>query len=81
VLTSDRTEQAAREQAVKRLHPSTIASETRIQTMYMDKLDGRINQEFFDTNSATWRAEEGLCYGRSKTSRPPHRHLLIRQSR
>jgi hypothetical protein len=29
--------------------------------MYMDKLDARINQEFFDRNSANWRREqEGL---------------------
>jgi site-specific DNA recombinase len=26
--------------------------------MYMDKLDGRINQEFFDRNSANWRREQ-----------------------
>jgi site-specific DNA recombinase len=33
----------------------------RIETMYLDKLDGRINQDFFDKHSAAWRREqEGL---------------------
>jgi hypothetical protein len=27
--------------------------------MYMDKLDGRIPQEFFDQNAAEWRKEQG----------------------
>ncbi len=26
--------------------------------MYLDKLDGRVNQEFFDKYSATWRGEQ-----------------------
>jgi site-specific DNA recombinase len=58
VLESDRTEQAAREQAVKRLKAQHDHLEARIETMYMDKLDGRITQEFFDRNSATWRGEQ-----------------------
>jgi site-specific DNA recombinase len=32
--------------------------QARIETMYMDKLDGRITQEFFDKNSTTWRGEQ-----------------------
>jgi hypothetical protein len=61
VLESDRTEQAAREQAINRLQTQHDQIERRIETMYMDKLDARINQEFFDRNSANWRREqEGL---------------------
>jgi site-specific DNA recombinase len=58
VLESDRTEQAAREQTVKRLQTQHNHIESRIETMYMDKLDGRITQEFFDRNSTTWRVEQ-----------------------
>ena len=32
--------------------------DARIETMYMDKLDGRITQEFFDKQAALWRAEQ-----------------------
>jgi hypothetical protein len=56
VLESDRTEQAAREQAINRLQVQHDHIRARIETMYMDKLDGRITQEFFDRNSATWRS-------------------------
>jgi hypothetical protein len=58
VLESDRTEQAAREQTIKRLQARHDQIEERIETMYMDKLDGRIIQEFFDRQSAGWRCEQ-----------------------
>ena len=58
VLESDRTEQAAREQTIKRLRGQHDQIESRIETMYMDKLDGRISQEFFDRTSAAKRDEQ-----------------------
>ncbi len=58
VLESDRTEQAARDQSIKRLQTQCDRIEARIETMYMDKLDGRITQEFFDKNAATLRDEK-----------------------
>ena len=63
VLTSDRTEQAARAETIKKLQARHEQIEMRIGTMYMDKLDGRITQEFFDQQAATWRREQDglLC--------------------
>jgi len=58
VLESDRTEQAAREQTIKRWQARYDQIQARIETMYMEKLDGRISQEFFDKHSATWRDEQ-----------------------
>jgi DNA invertase Pin-like site-specific DNA recombinase len=58
VLESDHTERSAREQTIHRLRAQCDRIEARIETMYMDKLDGRITQEFFDKNSATWRDEQ-----------------------
>jgi site-specific DNA recombinase len=58
VLESDRTEQAAREQTIKRLQVQHDQIESRIETMYMDKLDGRITQEFFDRTSAAKRDDQ-----------------------
>ncbi len=51
VLTADQTEQAAREQAIKKLQARHDQIQARIETMYLDKLDGRITQEFFDNQS------------------------------
>jgi hypothetical protein len=39
--------------------------QSRIETMYMDKLDGRITQEFFDRTSAARRDEQQVLCGRS----------------
>jgi site-specific DNA recombinase len=58
VVTSDRTERAAREQAIKKLQTRYDQIQTRIETMYLDKLDGRITQEFFDKQSITLRGEQ-----------------------
>jgi DNA invertase Pin-like site-specific DNA recombinase len=58
VLTSDRTEQAARTEMVKRLRTRYDQIEARIGAMYWDKLDGRITQEFFDKQAVTLRREQ-----------------------
>jgi len=58
VLDSDRTEQAARAETIKKLQARNGQIEARIETMYMDKLDGRITQEFFDKQAGIWRKEQ-----------------------
>jgi DNA invertase Pin-like site-specific DNA recombinase len=58
VLNSDRTEQAARAEAIKRLHTRYDQIEARIGAMYLDKLDGRITQDFFDKQAATFRRKQ-----------------------
>ena len=61
VLSSDRTEQATRAETIKKLQARHDQIEARIGTMYMDKLDGRIPQEFFDRQAATFhREQDGL---------------------
>jgi hypothetical protein len=61
VLTSDQTEQAARAQTIKKLQARFDQIQARIETMYLDKLDGRITEGFFDKHSGTWhREQDGL---------------------
>ncbi len=64
VLESDRTEQAMRRQTVTRLQAKYDQVKARIETMYLDKLDGRITQEFFDKQAAVWRGEQGAIVRR-----------------
>jgi site-specific DNA recombinase len=64
VLQSDRTEQAARDQFIKRLQSRCDQIQDRIETMYMDKLAGRITQDFFDRKAAEWRHEQDGIRGR-----------------
>ncbi len=58
VLKSDQTEHAARAQGIKKLQARYDQIQARLETMYLDKLDGRITQEFFDKQSAGWRFEQ-----------------------
>jgi len=58
ILSSDRTEQAARVDSIKKLQSRYDQIEARVGTMYMDKLDGRITPEFFDKQAAVWRREQ-----------------------
>jgi hypothetical protein len=58
VLAADQTEQAARAQAIRKLQARCDQIEGRVERMYLDKLDGRISQEFFDNQSAAWRREQ-----------------------
>ncbi len=56
--TSDRTEQAARQQAIDRLDADIRCIDARIETMYTDKLDGRRTAELYDRKAREWRAPE-----------------------
>ncbi len=58
VLESDRTEQAAREKTVERLRAQSDQIKKRIETMYMDKLDGRIGVQEYDEYATQWKREQ-----------------------
>jgi hypothetical protein len=55
---SDRNKQAARAGTMKKLQARYDQIEARLGTMSMDKLEGRITQEFFDGQATTWRREQ-----------------------
>lgn len=44
--------------AIARLQTEYRRLQNRIDAMYLDKLDGRIDTAFFDNKSAEWRAEQ-----------------------
>jgi len=51
---SDKTETGAR----RHLKAEQQRLQTRIETMYLDRLDGRIGAEFFDEKSKEWREQQ-----------------------
>jgi site-specific DNA recombinase len=55
---SDISETRAREQAIQHAQQECDRLNQRVNTMYMDKLDGRISASFYDEKAATWRDEE-----------------------
>jgi hypothetical protein len=48
------------EAAIARLHSEYNRLQTRIDGMYVDKLDGRIDSEFFDRKACEWRKQQEL---------------------
>jgi site-specific DNA recombinase len=54
---SDRTEQAARAQALARQHAEVARLETRVDTLYEDRLDGRIDAAMYDKKAGDLREQ------------------------
>ncbi len=54
-------ERLEHEKAVKRLEAEHKRLGDRINAMYLDKLDGRVDTAFFDRMSAEWREEQNRC--------------------
>ena len=51
-------EQDFHSEAVDRLEAEHARLQSRLDGMYMDKLDGRISAEFYDRHATEWRAEQ-----------------------
>jgi len=51
-------EQGVRQQEIERLRHRLTTVRCRLDKAYVDKLDGRITNEFWDTKSAEWHDEE-----------------------
>ena len=49
------------EDAIQRIQSEHDRLQNRIDTMYVDKLDGRIDTDFFDHKAAEWREEQQKC--------------------
>ena len=49
------------EEAIHRIQAEYDRLQDRIDAMYVDKLDGRIDTDFFDRKAAEWRAEQQKC--------------------
>ena len=49
------------EDAIRRIQAEYDRLQNRIDAMYVDKLDGRIDTDFFDRKAAEWRTEQEKC--------------------
>jgi site-specific DNA recombinase len=55
---SHRDEKRDHDQAIARLQKQYTTLQTRLDAMYVDKLDGTVTREFFDRKSELWREEQ-----------------------
>jgi Protein of unknown function (DUF3987)/Recombinase zinc beta ribbon domain len=74
LYASHADERREHEDAIKRLVVEHKRIGDRINAMYLDKLDGRVNSAFFDVKSAEWREEQNRCL------REIERHQYAEQS-
>lgn len=51
------------DEAIARLQAEYARLQNRIDAMYVDKLDGRIDADFFDRKAGEWRAEQARVKG------------------
>jgi site-specific DNA recombinase len=54
-------ERREHEDAIKRLRTEYDRLQNRIHAMYVDKLDGKVDDIFFERMSGEWRAEQDRC--------------------
>jgi site-specific DNA recombinase len=66
LLASHVDERRDHEEAIKRLQGEHKRLGDRINAMYLDKLDGRVDSTFFDKMSAQWREEQNRCLRESE---------------
>ena len=58
---SHEDERLAHDEAIERLQAEYVRLQNRLDTMYVDKLDGRIDAASFDRMAMAWRAEQAEC--------------------
>ena len=58
VAREPRGEQRCHEEAITRLQTDYNRLQARLDAMYVDKLDGRVDQTFFERKASEWRAEQ-----------------------
>ena len=56
-------ERREHEEVIRRLQAEHKRLGDRINAMYLDKLDGRVDGAFFDKMSAQWREQQNRCLG------------------
>ena len=61
LLESHSDKRREHEEAIARLQQEYNRLQSRIDTMYVDKLDGRIDAAFFDRTAAQWRDDQARC--------------------
>lgn len=58
---SHQDEKQHHEEAIRHIRENHDRLQSRIDNMYVDKLDGRIAAEFFDRKASEWREEQEQC--------------------
>lgn len=77
LLSSNEDTQRFHQEAIVKLQAEYQKLENRIKNMYVDKLDGKILGDFFDTMSVKWRAEQSDILGAIQTHQNANQNYII----
>lgn len=65
------------DEAITRLQAEYQKLESRIQAMYIDKLDGKILGDFFESMSSKWREEQSVSLSNIQKHQNASQHYLL----
>lgn len=77
LVCSNEDTQRFHQEAITKLQAQYNKLESRIQTMYVDKLDGKILGDFFDSMSAKWRAEQSEILQAIQTHQNANQNYIV----
>lgn len=77
LLCSNEDTQRFHQEAIVKLQAEYQKLESRIQTMYVDKLDRRILGDFFDSMSTKWRAEQSEILQAIQTHQNANQNYIV----
>ena len=77
LLQSNQDVRQFHEEAMTRLQAEYQKLESRIQAMYIDKLDGKILGDFFDSMSSKWRDEQSTLLRNIQEHQNASQHYLL----
>ncbi len=69
-------EKKEHEDALARLHAEYDRLQSRLHAIYVDKLDGRVDQHFYEKLSADWRFEQDRCLREIGWHQTPDRNYI-----
>lgn len=77
LLQSNQDVRQFHDEAITRLQAEYQKLESRIQTMYIDKLDGKILGDFFESMSSKWREEQSVLLSNIQKHQNASQHYLL----
>lgn len=77
LLCSNEDTQRFHQEAIIKLQAEYQKLENRIQSMYVDKLDGKILGDFFDSMSTKWRAEQSEILQAMQTHQNANQNYIV----
>jgi len=71
IATDDDTQETTRAESLRQTQNELDRINKRLEAMYLEKLDGRVTNEFYDQKATEWRQEQNTLTARINDHRKP----------